>query len=68
MMGEDHRLLLELVGVQLLDAASHDTVQSLPARRQQAPVNDLMGERVLERVLFGRRCPFQMDELRGLQA
>jgi len=53
MIGEDYCLLFELIGVEILDLAPDDAVQGLLARRQQAFVNDVMGESVLERVLFG---------------
>ena len=67
MVGEPLDVLGQAVGVQRLDRLHDPRVQRAPPLLEQAAVGDLVGERVLERVLQVREQARLVQELRRLQ-
>ena len=65
--GEALDVLLETVGVELLDDFDHSGVQDPPPLLEQTRVGDFMGEGMLERVLNLREQIHLVKELTGLQ-
>ena len=66
-MGEFFDVLVEAIGVEPLDRADERRVQRAAAIAQQAPVGDLVRQRVLERVLELGEQARLVQELRRLQ-
>jgi hypothetical protein len=66
-VGEAVHLLDQAVGIELLDGRGDLGVQSPPAVVEQAPVRDLVGKCVLERVLKVRKEAGLVEQLRGLE-
>ena len=66
-MGELGDVLVEPVGVQRLDRASHELVKRAAPRLEKAPVRHVLDEGVLEDVLQVREERLLVDELEGAQ-
>src|SRR5262249_28700124 len=67
MVGEHTGLLLELIGVEGLDAAPDAAVEGLPPRREQALAHDVLDHGVLEPVLELREEARLVDEVQPLE-